>query len=134
MTRFAGLAPFSSKPPKLVAPEVEWNIRLDVRNVRNDIDANTERAEAVISILRNRIGNVQFRRLACPDGPDFLWAGTRSDVEDLDDLAYTVSEIAQQECIAVYLRGINEGKLVGPQARNWPEFNLNAFRSFQLEE
>jgi hypothetical protein len=100
------------------------------------IEANTQRAEGVIEYLRQKIGKAQFRRKAWLDGPDLLWAGSSIDVDEdnLDKVAYKVAEIAQQECVAVYLRCINRGKLIGPYARNWGQFNINAFHSFSLEE
>jgi hypothetical protein len=127
--------------------KIELNIRLDVRNARNSIADCTKRAGIALDFLNSAFGPGSFdaRRQDVQVENDYV------DQLDLQQLLLVslnagrsfpnifstfivleeLSDLLEQDCIAVYCKTMDRGFLIGSNLGDWGEgFDINKFISF----
>ena len=127
--------------------KIELNIRLDVRGGRNSIADCTKRAAIALDFLNSAFGaeNFDARRKEVQVENEYL------DQIDLHQLLLVslnpgrnypnifstfivfeeLSDMLEQDCIAVYCKSMGKGFLVGPNLGDWKQgFDINKFIDF----
>ena len=121
---------------------IELNIGLEVNGAANNQAEIRERAIQAIGLLKGALGfdAVQTRRYDTEyEGPDGLClerglyarVNTARSVFEVQGLVYEIANALEQDCIAVYIPRSGVGRLVGPRAGKWGEFDLDFFTSFE---
>ena len=119
------------------------NIGLDVTGGANRTADINNRADVAIRHLKAVFGDPYIRRYENEyEGPNglVLESGLFVSVDTHHKASWTVYAAAEtlakqleQDCIAVYIPAWSRGKLLGPKAAAWGDFNLNFFKRFEPE-
>lgn len=123
--------------------QLEINIGLDVTGRPGNELAYAARTARALDLLGNRVRySERFEtRYAGPEG-DTIEASlfVRLDAQSMFSVVGVVYDIAlelEQDCIAIYSPLINYGRLIGPRAAQWGEFDSSYFvratTDYQLE-
>jgi len=119
---------------------IELNIGLHAAGQDNSAAASDKRAADALSRLGDLVDYSERyeSHYEGPDGPVvepglfvrlninilLIWAG----------MLYAVAEITQQECIGAYDPATGHGLLIGPNAREWGNFNVGFFVRARAEK
>ena len=118
---------------------VELNIGLDVTWARNSVKDCEQRAKLALTFLKAKFSSVQSANYSNeyegPDGTTLeqgLYVKIKTDLTifEIYGAIYEISVALSQDCIAVYNPRTGVGKLIGPAAGKWGEFDLGYFEQF----
>lgn len=106
-----------------IQDEVEWNIGLNVTNGDNSKEAVQDRAKKAWRVLQLYSHFYFQSRVAQSTTEPTLVVHMNMDPKLLDTVGNDLSNYLHQDCVAVYNVTTGEGKLIGPRAAAWGEFN-----------
>lgn len=119
------------------------NIGLDVAGSANSLADIERRAMVAVNHLKATFGVVWTRRYESEyEGPNgiVLESGLFASIDVLYGasswMAYAAEGLAkalEQDCIAVYIPAWRKGRLIGPKAAEWGDFNIEYFKRFERE-
>lgn len=105
------------------------NIGLNIEDAYgNQIGAHT--VEGVLAALRDRRFPVRQAALHGSRSEPTLVVRTPDDAQSLITVLsglYQLSEVLQQDCITVYCPTLASGRLIGPRAAKWGDFDPTQF-------
>lgn len=119
---------------------IELNIGLNVNGEVNSQLQCEQRAKQALEFLKQKFSSVKSatytNQYEGPDGTLVLEPGlyvkisTTNTIFECYGVVYELSILLQQDCIALYNRRTGVGKLIGPGAGKWGEFDLTYFEQF----
>ncbi len=122
---------------------VELNIGLNVNGEANSQLQCEQRAKQALQYLKQKFSGIKSatytNQYETADGTLVLEPGlyvkvrTAGTIFELYEVVYQLAIELRQDCIAVYNPRSGVGKLVGPNAGSWGEFDLTYFEQFSEE-
>ncbi len=122
---------------------VELNIGLNVNGEVNSVFDCEERARYALQYLKTKVSGVKSatytNQYETADGTLVLEPGlyvkvkTEGTIFELYEIVYKLAIELRQDCIALYNPRTGVGKLIGPSAGSWGEFDLTYFEQFSEE-
>ncbi len=122
---------------------VELNIGLNVNGEVNSVFDCEERARYALQYLKTKVSGVKSatynNQYETNDGTLVMEPGlyvkisTVGSIFEIDKVIYDLAVELRQDCIAVYIPRSGVGKLIGPNADKWGEFDLTYFEQFADE-
>lgn len=122
---------------------IELNIGLNVNGEVNSQLQCEQRAKQALEFLKQKFSSVKSatynNQYETNDGTLVLEPGlyvkinTTNTIFECYGVVYQLAIELQQECIALYNRRTGVGKLIGPDAGKWGEFDLTYFEQFTDE-
>jgi hypothetical protein len=113
--------------------EINFGLQVgtDEFSAENTLGQITERANAVERQFRHLLSTVKVRR-EWGDEPTLVIQGRAStdDPGGFHQWLHNLCETFRQDCVAVYYPEEDKGYLVGPNADEWGEFNLDYFTRY----
>lgn len=119
---------------------VELNIGLNVNGEANSQRQCEQRAKQALQYLKQKFSNVKSatytNQYETNDGTLVLEPGlyvrisTTNSIFETYGVVYALAIELCQDCIAVYSPRTGVGKLIGPSAGSWGEFDLTYFEQF----
>lgn len=109
--------------------QYQINIGLEVPNVTSTPEDLAKRAEYALVLLRSRFAFVEYR-LEQSATEQTLVASFQTAPKRVYAEALAISDILQQDCVAVYTPEQRVGALVGQRAAQWGGFNPDYFIKF----
>lgn len=122
---------------------IELNIGLNVNGEANNVFECEQRAKQALEFLKQKFSNVKSatytNQYEGPDGTLVLEPGlyvkisTTNTIFECYKIVYKLAIELRQDCIALYSPRTGVGKLTGPGAGKWGEFDLTYFEQFNDE-
>ena len=122
---------------------VDLNISLDIRNARNSVVDCTKRAVLALDYLFDQFGPLQARRydhqVECDFTGDLLLrqdlivrlSVPANDMRKLRLSLFILTNLLEQDCIAMFVPSQERGELIGERSGQWREgFDYAMFTDF----